>query len=227
MPAKFINSFSYREFDVKVAEFKAGDLAVAAYSSGDPRPVAEIKGKSIEEVESEIKRVLKEKSTSYIGLDEAIKMFLRAFPKGFNDDLYLSWEREYKLEASAFVTEQLSQASLDDLIGSRNFEEACTQVRRAYSKTNLISPFESARLLESARKPSNQEPFVRAIYAFLYGDNLGHGIQAMVHVLKPHGAATWPIVSYLPYLRFPERHMFLKPEVGPPPEKWSDLNYVF
>jgi hypothetical protein len=35
----------------------------------------------------------------------------------------------------------------------------------------------------------------------------------MERALKPHDAAKWTVVTYLPFLWRPEAHMFLKPEV--------------
>jgi hypothetical protein len=34
----------------------------------------------------------------------------------------------------------------------------------------------------------------------------------MERALKPHDAAKWTVITYLPYLWRPELHMFLKPE---------------
>ena len=35
----------------------------------------------------------------------------------------------------------------------------------------------------------------------------------MVNALKPHDAAKWTVVTYLPFLWRPDVHMFLKPEI--------------
>ena len=32
---------------------------------------------------------------------QARQSFLRVFPEGFHDELYLAWERDYKVEAAA------------------------------------------------------------------------------------------------------------------------------
>src|SRR5690606_18936152 len=41
---------------------------------------------------------------------------------------------------------------------------------------------------------------------------LQRSLDAMIAAIAPHGAATWPLLTYLPYLWEPDRHMFLKPE---------------
>ena len=211
MSVRLIKTFFHREFEVKVAELGPGSYKAVGYK--DKTLIAEFAGSTIEDVESSIKERLNKCSTSFVSMDEAKKLFLRAFPGGFRDPSYLRQERDYKENAAQFVATQLTENVLSRALENGQFSEVCKSARQAYAKTNLLSPFESARVTECHRKNSNREPFARALYTLLYGDDFAQAIVDMVNVLKPNDAAKWPIVTYFPYLRYPGEHMFLKPEV--------------
>jgi len=88
------------------------------------------------------------------------------------------------------------------------FGEAVLAVFRA---TNLLSPFEKTRLQEVLRGRS-ADPFIRAAARFTLNPTTA-ALLDMERALKPHDAAKWTVVTYLPFLWRPEAHMFLKPEV--------------
>ena len=212
MPAKFIKGFSYREFEVKIAETGPGDFKAVGYER-DQALVEEASGNSVEDVEFEIKERLKQRSGTYVGIEEAVSLFLKAFPEGFSDPFYKVWERDYKDKAAAFVADQFSEDRLESALERGQFEDVCMWTRQAISRTNLLSPFEMSALSECHKKERNREPFAEGVYQLLYGNDFGQALNHIVHILKPHNAAKWPVVTYLPYFRFPDRHMFLKPEV--------------
>ena len=84
-------------------------------------------------------------------------------------------------------------------------------VLTAFQKTNLLSPFETMRVRDLLHSPP-ADAFVNAAARFA----LGEGVQAwvdMAELAKPFDAAKWPVLTYLPFLWRPDRHMFLKPEV--------------
>jgi hypothetical protein len=56
------------------------------------------------------------------------------------------------------------------------------------------------------------DPFIRAAARFTLNPTSA-ALLDMERALKPHGAAKWTVVTYLPFLWRPETHMFLKPEV--------------
>lgn len=144
-------------------------------------------------------------SKDYVGFDGARTRFLHFFPGGFESAHYISEERDYKLQAKHQLdtTVPLDQAR----IGS-GFGEAALAV---YRKTNLLFQIEKARVTELLRGPS-ADAFVRAAARFASGE--GASVLAdMARLAKPHNAASWTAITYLPFLWRPEQHMFLKPEV--------------
>ena len=139
----------------------------------------------------------------YFGFDGARARFLRFFPNGFHSAGYAGQERDYKVDAKAALDKSVP---LEKATAGRGYAEAVL----AAFQTNLLSPFEKMRVRDALRS-SVADDFIRAAARFAMEggkQNLG----AMEIALKPHDAAKWTVVTYLPFLWRPEQHMFLKPE---------------
>ena len=65
--------------------------------------------------------------------------------------------------------------------------------------------------LRDALRSSTADDFIRAAARFALGERKA-ALVAMECALKPHNAAKWTSVTYLPFLCRPESHMYLKPE---------------
>lgn len=141
----------------------------------------------------------------YFGFDGARARFLQHFPNGFHSDHYVNAERQYKLVAKDRLE---TTAPLDVAVNASGLGEA---VLAAYNATNLLSPFEKMRVRDALRSPS-ADAFIRAAARFTLGEG-ERALQEMDHALKPHDAAKWTVVTYLPFLWRPEEHMYLKPSV--------------
>lgn len=142
---------------------------------------------------------------SYFGFDGARARFLREYPHGFETAAFKTDERNYKVAAKAGLD---GAAPLVEAATGANFGEA---VLRAYRATNLLSWRETSRLQKLLRGPSADQ-FVRAAASFALGAGTP-ALAAMDELLRPHQSAIWTVVTYLPFLWQPERHMFLKPTV--------------
>ncbi len=211
MTARQVDRFSYLEFTVVVAETGSSYSAIG-YDKNDSEVTRE-EGDRREEVVAAIKAVLNPLSSEFVGIEGAINLFLRAFPGGFDDRFYVHDERDYKDKAAAFIAEQLSERRIGEAVERSDFQAVAKDVRRAFSKTNLVSPFELMALGDHLKRPANLAPFVNSLHALLYGDDFEPALVQMASLLAPSGAAKWPIVTYLPFLRWPDRHVFLKPEI--------------
>jgi hypothetical protein len=95
----------------------------------------------------------------YFGYSGARARFLRFFPNGFHSDGYVAEERNYKVAAKAKLDETVT---LDKAIDGAGYGEAVLAVFRA---TNMLSPFEKARLQDVLRGPSADD-FIRAAARF-------------------------------------------------------------
>ncbi len=138
----------------------------------------------------------------YFGFDGARGRFLHWFGGGFHSPDYVHAEREYKLAAKSKLK---SAVPLEEAATGSGHGEA---VWSAF-QTNLLSPFEKMRVRDALRSPS-ADAFIQAAARFA----MGEGKPALIDMqtaLKPHDAAKWTVVTYLPFLWRPEEHMYLKP----------------
>jgi len=142
----------------------------------------------------------------YFGMDGAIARFLQFMPGAFEGERNFREERDYKVKAHKALTTVLPQHRAEQASG-----DDALKVRAAPVWINLLSPYESMHLKEAMEGP-NGAAFLRAAAQFAGGD-LGGGAEGMRKAMKAHGALTWPIATYFPFLWDPARHMFLKPEV--------------
>lgn len=141
----------------------------------------------------------------YFGYTGARSRFLKFFPNGFLSDGYAAQERDYKVAAKKKLD---ATAPLEMALTGSGYGEAILAVFRA---TNMLSPFEKTRLQDVFRG-QNSDAVIREAAKFTQ-DPDKNALGRLEAALKPFDCAKWTVVTYLPYLWRPERHMFLKPEV--------------
>jgi len=141
----------------------------------------------------------------YFGYTGARSRFLKFFPNGFHSEGYAAGERDYKLAAKNKLD---AAAPLETARAGSGYGETVLSVYRA---TNMLSPFEKTRLQEVFRGPDS-DAVIRAAAEFTEGADK-RTLGRLEAALKPYDCAKWTVVTYLPYLWRPDRHMFLKPEV--------------
>ena len=140
----------------------------------------------------------------YFGYAGARKRFLKFFPNGFHSDGFSSQERDYKLAASKKLD---AAAPLAEALNGCGLGKA---VLSAFHATNMLSPFEKARIADVLRG-RDADAFVQATARFTV-DATAATLSEIERVLRPHDCAKWTVATYLPFLWRPEAHMFLKPE---------------
>jgi hypothetical protein len=164
-----------------------------------------IEGATADEVWNRLHNEVGKTNPRYVGYAGARNRFLRFFPNGFHSNGYEENERDYKVAAREKLVRSVP---LDDAAEGSGFGEAVLSVFRA---TNLLSPFEKSRLQDVLRGGS-ADPFIQAAARFALTPT-NAALLEMERALRPHDAAKWTVVTYLPFLWRPATHMFLKPEV--------------
>lgn len=145
-------------------------------------------------------------SPDYFGYEGATNRFLHFFPNGFQSRGYADKERTYKCEAKDLLVRTVPP---EHVLQGQGFGEAVLAV---YRQTNLLEPRFELRKVEKVLRSPDADDFVRGAARFALEPN-AMTLGRLEGLLRPHGAATWTIATYLPYLWLPERHMFLKPNV--------------
>jgi hypothetical protein len=155
-------------------------------------------------------------------LREAIaarKKFLRFFPKGFQDEKYKAWERDYKWNAHCEWVEKLGPSEFRALLKKGQHTEAAAQAVRIESRTNLLFSFEKMALRDAVKSTEGARMFAEGLYNFLHGaGSPGKRFEQWCEVVaalprKQTRVLTWPVVTVFGFLAQPEQHMFVKPNV--------------
>jgi hypothetical protein len=199
----------------KVREEVVGKATMRLVRSGDEyvgiviqegRPSPPISGGDPDEVWKRLRNEVGKASPEYFGYEGAKARFLSIMPFGFQDKRYVDNERMYKVATQRFAADRLPLAR-----ASAAMHDDAVEASRVYSKTNLLSQFEHARMQEIL-KGDEGPAFVTAAAAFAEGDRAA-ALFEMNSILSKHGSPSWPAVTYLPFFWLPQSNMFLKPAV--------------
>ena len=152
---------------------------------------------------------LTEKAT----FNEAVEKFLKHFPLGFDDPVFLQAEREYKDAAHELMRISLGKETMAALLGEGDSREICYRIKIIVNKTNLICPYEKIWLSNGLSTESAQKKFAYALNTLLHCEApLKERFENFAKTLYDINAAKWPIATYFGFLHDPQNHVFLKPE---------------
>ena len=160
-------------------------------------------------------------SRSVIAPAACRRKFLRFFPKGFRDETYLAWEREYKCETHQRWEEVLHQAEFRRLLAKREYAEIAARAVRVEqrSRHSMIFSFEKMALRDAIKSAAGARAFATGLYEFLHGRGSDEARfiawRDIVAALprKQTRVLTWPLVTVFGFIAQPDRHIFLKPNV--------------
>ena len=149
------------------------------------------------------------------------KKFLRFFPKGFRDETYLAWERDYKWETHERWEEVLNLDEFQRLLDKREYSEIAARAVRTEqrSRHSMIFSFEKMALRDAIKSAAGARAFATGLYEFLHGRGSHEArfvawcetVAALPR--KQTRVLTWPLVTVFGFIAQPERHIFLKPNV--------------
>ncbi len=164
---------------------------------------------------------------------ECKKKFLYYFKKGFSDTTYISWERQYKLDAHFLFQQDLNKEAYAALMQQKKFSNIAQIAVRLESRTNLLFSFEKMALRDAVKSPEGAKIFATGLYDYLYGNS---PIQERFEEFSAVVASlprvqtrvhTWPQQTIFGFIGNPQEHIFLKPRVTQiAAEKYHfDFNY--
>jgi hypothetical protein len=210
MPPRRIEEFDVYEFHVVVGEDKGVFTAIGRDKSGNE--IYRSQSSDLEDVRSDVKSRLSQLSDDFVGYDGAVNQFLRVYPGGFSDPYFLKDEREYKIKAHEKAKRTLNEDVLRELLSQGKFLEIGEAARKTF--INLIFPNEAMAFKSFVQIERNARAFSPVFVDLLHGVSFESTFDEMSSLLRPARAATWTILTYWPFILFPDRHMFLKPEVA-------------
>ena len=210
MPPKRVDAFDVYEFQVVIAEDKGHFIAIGRDKRGTE--VQRFTSINLDDARNEIRQVLSALSDDFVGYQGAINQFLRVYPKGFEDPFFLADERAYKLKAHEKAKILLGKEVLVEQIKNHKYSDVCASARKVF--INLIFPNEGMAFKSFVERPKNAEAFCPRFFQLLYGLDFDSAFDDLSALLAPAGAAKWTILTYWPFILFPDRHVFMKPEVA-------------
>lgn len=153
------------------------------------------------------------------GAAKCRRKFLRFFPKGFQDEKYIDWERGYKWQAHERWSETLGRDQLRDLLDQGDYAEVARRAVTIESRTNLLFSFEKMALRDAVKSKAGARDFAQGLNDFLYGRGSNQTkFERWCSVIaelprRQTRVLTWPLLTVFGFIALPETHFFLKPMV--------------
>jgi hypothetical protein len=145
--------------------------------------------------------------------------FLRVFPDGFQDELYLAWERDYKVDAHRrWRADVGGKAELRAALGAGRHREVAAAAVRVEAGRPLLFSFEKMALRDAViRSEMGARRFAEGLYDWLHGpggererfDRWTEVVQSLPR--RQTRVATWPVVTVFGAIARPRVHVFMKP----------------
>ena len=145
------------------------------------------------------------------------KRFLKFFPKGFRDQRYMEWERDYKWGAHELWNENLNEKDFKTLLRKREYIEIAKKALQVESRTTFLFSFEKMALRDAVSTADGASIFAEGIYDLLYtkGPLKERFVQWIMAVAelprKKSRVLSWPVLTLFPYLAQPSKYMIMKP----------------
>lgn len=163
-----------------------------------------------------------------------ISKFLHYFKKGFQDEKYIAWERQYKWEAHTQFQQKLDAKTFKELLSAKAYEKIAETAIQIESKTNLLFSFEKMAIRDAVKSKEGAKQFASGLFQYLYtAGSLQQRFENFVESIsqlprKQTRVLTWPLVTVFNFIAQPERHIFLKPKVTQrAAEKYKfDFDYI-
>jgi hypothetical protein len=165
------------------------------------------------------------------GPERARRKFLRYFKRGFRDETYLEWERDYKWAVHQEWEEALGRDQFRRLLDQREYAEIAARAVRTEqrSRHSMIFSFEKMALRDAVKSPAGARAFATGLHEFLHGSGNDEArFRAWCDTVaalprRQTRVLTWPLVTVWGFIAQPTKHFFLKPNVT----KIAARNYGF
>jgi hypothetical protein len=151
--------------------------------------------------------------------EDAMERFLKKYSNGFPDAWYRSSHRDARLAQHKLWQELLPDARLRELAGDRPHIAAqhIIKVLELREKPLLNATSELPRVRAAMMRTEKMTPFLIALADILEArptaPQYANYLAAFAALESPAKKTpmTWPIVTALPFIAHPDRHMFVKP----------------
>ena len=152
--------------------------------------------------------------------EQAMERFIDKFNNGFTDVWYRSTHRDQRMSQHQTFTARLQPGRLRELAVSdpKAAADMILQVLNTPSRPLLSGKGELPRLADAFAETSKLPAFLVALADLLEAERptvktfeAYVAAMAAFNVAAKNSPVTWPIVTALPYLAQPDRHLFVRP----------------
>jgi len=155
------------------------------------------------------------------GVPAAKRRFREIFPRGFADPTYLEWERGYKWQAHLAWQEALDRRTWAGLLAAGRHREIAGRVARWYGRShlNMLALYEWMALREALEDPKGATLLAGGLFDLIHGSGgFGDRLERFTALLddvpqRQTRLAKWPVVTLLPFVAQPRRHLIVKPNL--------------
>ncbi len=154
-------------------------------------------------------------------LQRTIDAFHTEYPLAFSDPAYLKdkGERKDKWAAHELYIAGLGGEQGQKLLAEGNIPEVTHRVLAVASKAKMFGSFETMAITDALQNQQAAHRFYTALFALLDSPVITEEayqpyVDSVFDLPQEAGkskVATWPVVTLLPFIAQPDRHMFLKP----------------
>ena len=147
------------------------------------------------------------------------KKFLYYFRKGFADPKYISWERQYKLDAHLLLQEKLNKPVYEKILKAEKYKEIASTAIQLESRTNLLFSFEKMAIRDAVKTEAGAKLFAMSLFSFVYdAEPMQQRFEKFVQTANElpriqTRVLTWPLVTVFGFIANPKKFIFLKPRV--------------
>jgi hypothetical protein len=154
-------------------------------------------------------------------LRTAKRRFKEIFPRGFRDETYLAWERDYKWDAHRAWVELLGPTEWKHLLAQGAHAEVAARIARLYarSKLNMLAIYEWMALREALEDRAGGRALAEGLYELIHGAGpFGSRLERFTGLLdalpqRQTRLAKWPVATLFPFVALPKKHLILKPRL--------------
>jgi hypothetical protein len=151
--------------------------------------------------------------------EEALEHFIRAYPGGFHDPNYARRERDWKWAKHELWRDTVSPGGIATLAKASPDSAANLIEKMMRTKYPMLHPQgEIVPMRDAVHRPEFTARYFSALGDLLDAPSLGStafdnyvGALTSLPLIGNGNLAKWTIVTFIPFLAQPSRHMFLKP----------------
>jgi len=213
------NDKTHEKWGVGVVVSEDNSTAVSAFYENELRTITSLNSYvTLLKVENPgdsallLDNALYEEKGDRIPFPQVLDRFLKRFKGGLSGPVYMKEERDYKLAAHELALELLNKTRMKSLIETEKWEALATDIKKVFSKAKLLASFEMIKLSDAFKTIEGAEHLSRAFYELLYGEgSMYQRIESARLKFERYELDKWPVVTYLPFIIFPKKYMFIKP----------------